>query len=99
MQEAADRFNRFFNWVKVKSMQCFKKLVVRKRNGNPAHDDSHVTKTDNDMMMDGEIPVRNGRIVDNHDSGQDDDKSISSCECTVLRYSLILPSHFPHAPD
>jgi hypothetical protein len=78
MQEASERINRLVNWLKVKAMQCAKH-VVKKRKAGQRDDPSGVTKTD-DVIMDGDGPVRNGRICDNQDSGLEDDdrKSISS---------------------
>ncbi|XP_064621653.1 sodium channel protein type 4 subunit alpha B-like isoform X2 [Lineus longissimus] len=78
MQEASERINRLVNWLKVKAMQCAK-TVVKKRKAGQREGPTGVTKTD-DVIMDGDGPVRNGRICDNQDSGLEDDdrKSVSS---------------------
>ncbi|XP_074640062.1 sodium channel protein para-like [Tubulanus polymorphus] len=78
MQEAADRVSRFLNWAKVKLSQCFKGVIKKKRAIPPCEED-HVTKTENDMMLDGDGPMRNGRLCDTQDSpGNEDRKSCGS---------------------
>lgn len=75
LQEACDRINRLVIFIKSHVLYCIKVKIKRKSIINDF--DPSRTKTDlscKDIGIDGEIPMRNGRICE-HDSPDGDDDS------------------------
>lgn len=75
LQEAVDRINRFVTFIKSHIMYCVK--VRMKRKSLLDDFDPSLTKTDlssKEILVDGDVPMRNGRICE-HDSPDGDDDS------------------------
>lgn len=76
LQEAIDRINRFIVFIKTNIIYCIRVKIKRKPFLTDEFEPS-LTKTEissKEILADGELPMRNGRICE-HDSPDEDDNS------------------------
>ena len=75
LQEAVDRINRFVLFIKSHILYCVKVKMAKKGNMIDGLDHS-ITKTDissKDMVADGRLPMRNGRVCE-HDASEGEEE-------------------------
>ena len=76
LQEAIERINRFIVFIKTNVIYCIRVKIKRKPFLTDEFEPS-LTKTElssKEILADGELPMRNGRICE-HDSPDDDDNT------------------------